>query len=161
MVGKWRSDRRTVHISSKWYSCARKNPYALYPVSQTSQQLCLWNSSNVRLTDGGPFSSFHGRSWSVFQTRVNVYILVKKAAMGDIVNKGIMIYGTMSRFHRTSKLQFLPRQLQSVPASYLFPLSVLKRTLIFFLWSTTSRKETKKQKKGREQKREKKEKHRK
>ena len=32
--------------------------YTLHSVSQTFHQRCLGNSSNIRLTDGGPFSSF-------------------------------------------------------------------------------------------------------
>ena len=51
--------------SSRWFLCARKSPYALLPVSHTFPQLCVWNSSNVRLIDDGPqgrsstASSFH------------------------------------------------------------------------------------------------------
>ena len=37
---------------------------ALNPGSQMFPQRCLWNSSNVRLTDDGPLSSFQGRSSS-------------------------------------------------------------------------------------------------
>ena len=54
----------SVQFSPRWYLCARKSPYALHPVSQKFPQRCLWNSSNVRLTDDGPFSSFQGRSSS-------------------------------------------------------------------------------------------------
>ena len=54
----------SVQFSSRWYLCARKSPYALHPVSQKFSQSCLWNSSNVRLTDDGPLSSFQGRSSS-------------------------------------------------------------------------------------------------
>ena len=42
--------------------CTRKSPYALHPVSQKFPQRCLWNGSNVRLTDDGPLSSSEGRS---------------------------------------------------------------------------------------------------
>ena len=45
-------------FSSRWYLCARKSPYALHPVSQTFPQRCPLNSSNVRLIDDGPLSSF-------------------------------------------------------------------------------------------------------
>ena len=54
----------TVQLSAKWYLCARKSPYALHPVSQRFPQRCLWNSSNVRLIDDGPLSSFQERSSS-------------------------------------------------------------------------------------------------
>ena len=37
----------------RWCLCARKSRYALYPISQKFPHCCLWNSSNVRLTDGG------------------------------------------------------------------------------------------------------------
>ena len=49
---------------SIWHLCNRKSPYALHPVSQKFSQCCLWNSSNVRLIDDGPLSSFQGRSSS-------------------------------------------------------------------------------------------------
>ena len=51
-------------FSSRWYLCAQKSPCALHRVSQTFPQRCLWNGSNVRLTDDGPLSSFQGRSSS-------------------------------------------------------------------------------------------------
>ena len=51
-------------FSSRWHLCARKSPYALHPVSQKFPQLCLWNDSNVRLTDEVPLSSFQRRSSS-------------------------------------------------------------------------------------------------
>ena len=54
----------SVQFSSRWYLCARKSPYALHPVSQMFPQRCLRNSSNVRLTDDGPLSSFQRRSSS-------------------------------------------------------------------------------------------------
>ena len=54
----------SVQFSSRWYLCARKSPHALHPISQTFPQRCLWNGSNVRLTDDGPLSSFQGRSSS-------------------------------------------------------------------------------------------------
>ena len=38
--------------------------YGLHPISQKFPQCCLWNGSNVRLTDDGPLSSFQGRSSS-------------------------------------------------------------------------------------------------
>ena len=42
--------------SSGWYLRARKKPiYTLLPDSQKFPQRCLWNISNVRLTDDGPF----------------------------------------------------------------------------------------------------------
>ena len=49
---------------SRWYLCARKNPYALHPISQKFPQSRLWSGSNVRLIDDGPLSSFQGRSSS-------------------------------------------------------------------------------------------------
>ena len=54
----------SVQFSSRWYLCAWKSPYALHPVSQMFPQRCLRNSSNVRLTDDGPLSSFQRRSSS-------------------------------------------------------------------------------------------------
>ena len=42
------------------YLCAGKIPYALQPDSQTFTRRGLWDSSNVRLTDDAPFSSFQG-----------------------------------------------------------------------------------------------------
>ena len=56
--------RPTVQFSSRWYLCVRKIPYGLHPVSQKFPQRCLWNGSDVRLTDDGPLSSFEGRSSS-------------------------------------------------------------------------------------------------
>ena len=53
---------RSTPFSSRWFLCAQKSPYALHPVSQKFPQLCLWNSSSVRLTDDGPLSSFQERS---------------------------------------------------------------------------------------------------
>ena len=41
---------------SRWYLCARKSPYSLYPVSQKVPQRRLWN--------GGLLSSFQARSSS-------------------------------------------------------------------------------------------------
>ena len=49
-----------VQFSSRWYLCARKSPYALHPFSQKFPQRWFWNSSNVRLIDDGPLSSFQG-----------------------------------------------------------------------------------------------------
>ena len=54
----------TDQFSSRWYLCARKNPYALNPVSQKFSQRRLRNGSNVRLIDDGPPSSFQRRSSS-------------------------------------------------------------------------------------------------
>ena len=54
----------SVQFSSRWYLCGQKSPYALHPVSQTFPQRCLWNSSNVRLINDGPPSSFQGISSS-------------------------------------------------------------------------------------------------
>ena len=42
----------------------KKKKNALHPVSQKFPQRCLWNGSNVRLTDDGPLSSFDERSSS-------------------------------------------------------------------------------------------------
>ena len=83
-------------VSSRWYLCARESPCALHPVSgkvphprdylrckdekwscivsQTNigtvsdANLNLWNSSNVRVADDGPFSSFQGRPSSTFSS---------------------------------------------------------------------------------------------
>ena len=52
----------SVQFIPRWYLCAQESPYALHPVSQKFPQSCLWNSSNVRLTDDGPLSSFQGSS---------------------------------------------------------------------------------------------------
>ena len=53
-----------IYALRKAYTCSR-------PVSQKFPQCCLWNSSNICLTDDGPFSSFWGRSLcaSSFQAR--------------------------------------------------------------------------------------------
>ena len=56
---------------SRWYLCARKNPYALHPISQKFPQSRLWSGSNVRLIDDGPLSSFQGRSSSAFLPRLS------------------------------------------------------------------------------------------
>ena len=48
----------SVQFNWRWYLCARKSPYALHPSPRS------FNSSNVRLTDDGPLSSFQGRSSS-------------------------------------------------------------------------------------------------
>ena len=60
--------RHSLQFSSRWYLSARKKPhnYALHRVSQKFPQRCLWNGSNVRLTDDGPLSPFQGRSSSTF-----------------------------------------------------------------------------------------------
>ena len=52
----------SVRFRSRWYLCARKSPYALHSVSRKFPQRPLWNSSNVRLTEDGPFVSFQRRS---------------------------------------------------------------------------------------------------
>ena len=54
--------RVKVHFSSRCVLCARKGPYALRPVFQNFPQRRLRNSSNVRLIDDGPLSSFQARS---------------------------------------------------------------------------------------------------
>ena len=54
----------SVRFSSRRYLSAGKSPYALHPVSLKFPQRCLWNGSNVRLTDDGPLSSFQRRSSS-------------------------------------------------------------------------------------------------
>ena len=55
-------NKQTVQISSRWHFCARKSPHALHPVSHKFPRRCLSNSSNVRLIDDGPLSSFQGKS---------------------------------------------------------------------------------------------------
>ena len=50
-----------IQFSSRWYLCAWNSPYALHPNSQKFPHRCLWNGSNVRLTDVGSLSSFQGR----------------------------------------------------------------------------------------------------
>ena len=45
------------------YVIGKASIYALHAISQKFPQCCLWNSSNVRLTDG-PLSSFQERSSS-------------------------------------------------------------------------------------------------
>ena len=59
----------SVQISSSWYLCAQKSPCALYPVSRKFPQCCLWNGSNVHLTDDGPVnlvrSSNKNSNWSI------------------------------------------------------------------------------------------------
>ena len=56
---------RFFQFSSRWYLCARESPYyAPHPFAQKVSQRCLSNSSNVRLNDDGPLSSFQGRSSS-------------------------------------------------------------------------------------------------
>ena len=56
------STRGTVQFSSRWYLCARKNPYALHPVSQKFLQRRLRNGLIVCLIDDDSLSSFQGRS---------------------------------------------------------------------------------------------------
>ena len=52
-------------ISSRWYLRARKSPFAFHHMSQNFPDwCCLGNSSNVRLIDEIPFSSFQRRSSS-------------------------------------------------------------------------------------------------
>ena len=58
------NNNSAVQFSSRWYLCAWKSPYVLRLVSQKFPQRCLWNSSNIRLVDDGPLSSFQGRSSS-------------------------------------------------------------------------------------------------
>jgi len=48
----------SVQFSSRLYLCAWKSPYAPHPVSQTFPHYCLWNSSNVRLTDDWTLSDW-------------------------------------------------------------------------------------------------------
>ena len=47
---------RAFQFSSRWCLCARKSPYALHPVSQKFPRRCLWNGSNVRVTDDGNYA---------------------------------------------------------------------------------------------------------
>ena len=50
---------------ARWYLRAPEGPHALRPVAlKDSLSCCLLNSSNVRLTDDVPFSSFQGRPLS-------------------------------------------------------------------------------------------------
>ena len=63
-INEWKMGSRgfSVHLSSRWYLCTRKNPICTPPCLSEVSQRCLWNSSNVRLIDDGPLSSFQGRS---------------------------------------------------------------------------------------------------
>ena len=54
-----------VQISSRWYLCARKPRMRSIPSLRCFISSFLWNSSNVRLTDDGPLSSFQ---WSLSST---------------------------------------------------------------------------------------------
>ena len=51
-------------FSSRWHLCTQKSPYTLHPVSWKFPQRCLWNDSNVRLSDNDPLLSFQWRSSS-------------------------------------------------------------------------------------------------
>ena len=46
------------------YALGKADNYVLHSVSQKFSQRCLWNGSNVRLTDAGHLSSFQGKSSS-------------------------------------------------------------------------------------------------
>ena len=46
------------------YVLGKASIYALHPISQKCPQCCLWNSSNVHLTDDGHLSSFQERASS-------------------------------------------------------------------------------------------------
>ena len=70
---KFRRLCSSVQFSSRWYLCARKIPYALHSVSQKFPQRCLWNGSNVRLTDDGFLSSFQRRSSSASSLSVSLF----------------------------------------------------------------------------------------
>ena len=55
----------SVQFYPRWYyALGKAHNYARHPVSQTFLQCRLRNSSNVRLIDDGPLSSFQGRSSS-------------------------------------------------------------------------------------------------
>ena len=64
-------DRLSVQFK-RWYLCARKSPYALYPIAQKFQQRRLLSGSNVRLTDDGPLLSFQRRSSSASSFRASL-----------------------------------------------------------------------------------------
>ena len=59
--------------NSRWYLYARKSPHALHPVSRVSQTAHS-NSSNVRLIDYGPLSSFQGRSSSASSSHASIIL---------------------------------------------------------------------------------------
>ena len=48
----------SVNSSSRWHLSAQESPYAFHPISQKVSQCCLWNPSNVGLTDKGLSRSF-------------------------------------------------------------------------------------------------------
>ena len=62
-------------------SCSGRPIYALHPVSQEFPHYCLWNSSNVGLIDGVPFSSSQGRSLSASSFYPSLLQAIYRAVM--------------------------------------------------------------------------------
>ena len=78
------SSRTKAYVRRNWVCsvrfkmvCARKSPYALYPVSEKLPERCLSNRSNVRLIDDdGPLSSFRGGASSASSFHASVCVCV-------------------------------------------------------------------------------------
>ena len=64
-------------LSSRWYLCTWKSPYALHPVSQNFSRRLLWNGSSVRLIDIGPLFGGRSLSASSFHTSMIYSLPVK------------------------------------------------------------------------------------
>ena len=73
----------------------------LHPISQKFLQCCLWNGSNVRLTDNSPLLSFEGRSSSTSSFHISLQGIdsVKSLVLC------LLVVSQASQYFRSSKKQ--------------------------------------------------------
>ena len=97
---------RFFQFSSRWYLCARESPYyAPHPFAQKVSQRCLSNSSNVRLNDDGPLSSFQGRSSSA--SHFHASLLQAVDGVMPLPAGGVSRSSTLQIFREASHLWWL------------------------------------------------------
>ena len=96
-----------VQFSSSWYLCARKNPYALHPVSQKVPQRCLWDSSNVRLIESNPLSSFQGISSGVSSFHDSLLHSIDGVFLGFVPAGNVSSSWALKIFREASHLWWL------------------------------------------------------
>ena len=93
LVTLWKEFRSSVQ--GAWHLRARETPYAPQTVSKKLSKCCLWNGSNVCLTDDGPFSSFLVLSRKIVEHYVCQCLLSPDARWWDIC--GFVSAGSVSR----------------------------------------------------------------
>ena len=96
---------KSFSLSSRWYLCAQESPCVFHSISQKIPQCCLWNGSNVHLTDNGPLLSFQGRLSSISSFRASLLQVIDWCDVLDFVPAGsVSSFSTLQLFQEASYL---------------------------------------------------------